>query len=758
VPESGDLIGPYRLVSQLGAGAMGQVWRARDERLDRYVALKVLPPDLAGDPDRRARMLREARAAAAIRHASVVTLFDVVSHAGDDILVMELVEGRTLSQLLRDDGPPPLPRALAWIEAIADALAAAHARRILHRDIKAANVMVTSEGGVKVLDFGLAKRSDDLAAGATGKLPASSSSMMRKIALDQTMASGEGGEGDSYQTHAGSLLGTPLYMAPEQLAGDPPDARSEVFSLGVLAYELITGKPPYAAESLDALFRQIANEPAPAMRDVPGPIEAIVVRALEKDPAKRWPTMTALRDAIAAARHPRSWKWPIIGAAALVLIAGGGVAWSLAHRTPAAHPGDDYVTRALEEYDVFYNDKALSSLRAALSIAPEHPRANSYMLLFGGASEADRQTALAAAHRAQAAVDEHSKDGALLAAAIASVERGTSAARSALAGAGAESDRELAFWAAELDYRSEHYQAAHDEYRALLASPAPQFRGRIYDHYSSVLLYFDEAAEALRIGKLYRDAFPGEADAVGVYATTLAAAGKMQEAVAAAEDALRLAEGEDTLAGLAKVAALAGDHTRAKALYQRSLDRAGAARRPLRRAALALLQWIDGDFTAARATVAPCLPGGADAQVRERAACLFVAGAVDPSHALDRASDLDALAAEASDLHPAYGFPASLASLLRARAAFFGGACIVDPKRPDVAASVSGAIDEAVYAAPLDPHLAYHLPFFSTWPLCERAALLAAHGQRAAAVELLQPTATRAPGRTWLTETLNRYR
>ena len=129
-----------------------------------------------------------------------------------------------------------------------------------------------------------------------------------------------------------------------------------------------------------------------------------------------------------------------------------------------------------------------------------------------------------------------------------------------------------------------------------------------------MLLYLDEPAEALRIGTLYRDAFPGEADAVGVYATTLAAAGELDEAIAAAEEALRLSEGEDTLAGLAKVLALAGDRDRAPSeLYQRSLERAGTARRPVRRAALALLQWIDGEPAAREATVAPCLAGGSEA-------------------------------------------------------------------------------------------------------------------------------------------------
>ena len=145
MPEPGDLIGPYRLVSQLGKGAMGEVWRARDERLDRYVALKVLPAELSGDLERRTRMLREARAAAAIRHPNVVTLFDIVKHQGDDILVMEIVDGRTLSDALRKDGKPPLAIGLSWIAGVVDALVAAHARGILHRDIKAANIMVIGE-------------------------------------------------------------------------------------------------------------------------------------------------------------------------------------------------------------------------------------------------------------------------------------------------------------------------------------------------------------------------------------------------------------------------------------------------------------------------------------------------------------------------------------------------------------------------------------------------------------------------------------
>jgi serine/threonine protein kinase len=762
---SGDLIGPYRLVSELGAGAMGQVWRARDERLDRYVALKLLPVELAADPERRARMLREARAAAAIRHQNVVTLYDIVeNHETGDILVMELVEGRTVSDVLRKDGAPALETALRWIEGVADALVAAHARRILHRDIKAANIMITPDG-VKVLDFGLAKVRDEVVA-------ATSSTSMRaappaELALDATMPSSSGDPAldatqasqpdDSYKTHAGSLLGTPLYMAPEQIVGQLPDERSEVFSVGVLAYEMLSGKPPYTATSMESLFKQIASDAPPPLAVVPESVEVIVRKALAKEPGDRHASMLAFRDAIHAERKRRfatPKRWPLIAVAVAAVLAVGTTALVLRNRTHETtkpkSQADTYVDRALDEYNLFYNDKALSSLRAALRVEPDHPRANAYMILFGGAPPEDRTSAIAAAERARPHTPDRSKDRALLDAALTYTQRGAAEAKSALLAAGATRDRELAFWAAELDYRSGEYAAARDAYRALLEEPATQFRGRIYDHYSSMLIYFDEPAEALRIGTLYRDTFPGEADAVGTYATTLAIAGKLDEAVAAAEDAVRLNEGEDTLAGLAKVLALEGDHAHAKELYAKSLDRAGPSRRPVRRAALAFLQWIDGDTAAAQQTVAPCLPGGADAGARERGACLFVAGVVDPDHAEEIAAQLDALAADSRPTLPAYGFPSSLAQLVRARAKFFGGGCVVN-------ATPTGEIDPKVYDAPLDFYAMYHVPFFATWAVCEKAALFAAHNDRAKALEMLEPVAKRSPGRQWLLTTLTRY-
>ncbi len=767
---TGELIGPYRLVSQLGKGAMGEVWRARDERLDRYVALKVLPAELADDPERRARMLREAKAAAAIRHANVVTLYDIEQTPGGDILVMELVDGRTLSDVLRKEGRPDLATALGWIEAVTDALAAAHARRILHRDIKAANIMVTPERAIKVLDFGLAKLKDETGvAGASlsmQRLGAAASASNAKLALDETMSSTDGtadpaleataasNMSESYKTHAGSLLGTPLYMAPEQISGTLPDERSEVFSVGVLAYEILTGKPPYKASSMEELFREITSVTPPPPDSVPESVTEIVECALAKEPSARFPTMAAFRDAIAAERKrrfaPVARRWPLFAALALLLVVGAvGLWWWRSQRSEPLRPGDAYVHRALEEYNVFYNDKALSSLRAALRESPDHPRANAYMILFGGAPSEDRTAALAAIKRGRATTPAHSKDRALVDAAIAYSERGAADAKAALVGVGAPSDRELAFWAGALDWRSGNYKDAYAGFDALLAQPAKAFRGRIYDIQSSLAIYFDQPQKALEIGTLYRDAFPGEADAVAVYGTTLAIAGRYDEALVAAQDALRLNEGEDTLAGLAKVHAMRGNHAKAKELYQLSVERAGAARRPIRRAALALLQWIDGESDAAKETVKPCLSGG-DAAARERGMCLFVAGVIEPARAEQIAAMLDELAREALPTMPAYGYPLSLASLLRARASSFGGACVLD-------SSPTGTVDESIYDVPLDFYGAYHVPYFATWALCEKAALRASKGDRAGAAALLEPVATRAPNRGWLLKALQRY-
>jgi hypothetical protein len=212
-------------------------------------------------------------------------------------------------------------------------------------------------------------------------------------------------------------------MAPEQVAGASPDERSEVFSIGVLAYEILAGKSPYTATTMESLFREITSVAAPQIRDAPEAVEAIVRRALDKEPAARWQSMATLRDAIAAERKrrfaPAARRWPLVAALALLVVCGAlGVWWWRVNRAAPLGPGDVYVRRALEEYNVFYNDKALSSLRAALREAPDHPRANAYMILFGGAPPEDRAAAIAAASRARGVAAARTKDRALLEAAI----------------------------------------------------------------------------------------------------------------------------------------------------------------------------------------------------------------------------------------------------------------------------------------------------------------------------------------------------
>ena len=206
---AGTRLGPYKIEALVGAGGMGQVFRATDTRLHRTVAIKILPRDKVGDPDRKYRFLQEARAASALNHPNIVTLHDIANDGGVDYLVMEYVEGKSLDTLITAKGLP-LADAIGYATQIATALGAAHAAGIVHRDIKPANVIVTSESQVKVLDFGLAK-----------------------------LAESEGSE--QTLTAPGAIVGTPAYMSPEQAAARPLDHRTDIFSLGVMLYEMLAG-------------------------------------------------------------------------------------------------------------------------------------------------------------------------------------------------------------------------------------------------------------------------------------------------------------------------------------------------------------------------------------------------------------------------------------------------------------------------------------------------------------------------------------
>jgi len=262
-------LGTYEIVGPLGAGGMGEVYRAKDLRLGREVAVKVLPAEVASSPERLARFEREARTVAGLNHPNIVTLFSVEDEDGIRFLTMELVEGQTLSDLITPGGIP-LSRLLELGIPLTDALIAAHERGVIHRDLKPGNVMVTREGRVKVLDFGLAKMAGEEPQPQVHTLAATA---------------------DSPISGAGQVMGTIPYMAPEQLRGEPVDARSDLFALGIILYEMATGRRPFTGESsVDISSSILRDTPQPLTEvraDLPGDLERIVSRCLEKSPRDR---------------------------------------------------------------------------------------------------------------------------------------------------------------------------------------------------------------------------------------------------------------------------------------------------------------------------------------------------------------------------------------------------------------------------------------------------------------------------------------
>ncbi len=271
----GRTIDRYRVVEKLGQGGMGVVYKARDTLLERFVALKVLPPDKSSDPDRRQRFLQEAKSASALNHPGIVAVYDVLTVDDQDMLVMEMVDGETLEQLLTRKRPA-LSETLGLSIEIADALARAHAAGIVHRDLKPANVMVTADGA-KVLDFGLAKLVE--APFQDAEAPT--------IAPDETAL-----------TRERVILGTVGWMSPEQASGEMVDARSDIFAFGVLLYEMLTGQHPFrrktATETLAAIRNEKPEPPARLVPALPPEAERAVLRCLHKDPARRWQSISDL--------------------------------------------------------------------------------------------------------------------------------------------------------------------------------------------------------------------------------------------------------------------------------------------------------------------------------------------------------------------------------------------------------------------------------------------------------------------------------
>ena len=271
----GTRIGAYEITAPLGAGGMGEVYRAKDSKLKREVALKVLPVDVANDRERLARFQREAEVLAALNHPNIAHIHGIEESGGTIALVMELVEGEDLSTRIAR-GPISLDEALPIAKQIAEALEAAHEQGIIHRDLKPANIKVRADGTAKVLDFGLAKALDPA--------PASSAAAMNSptITTPAHLRQGYGAAG----TEAGMILGTAAYMSPEQAKGKPVDRRADIWAFGAVLFEMLAGKPVFRGETLtDVLAAVVQTEPD--FTEVPWRTRLLLRSCLEKDPRRR---------------------------------------------------------------------------------------------------------------------------------------------------------------------------------------------------------------------------------------------------------------------------------------------------------------------------------------------------------------------------------------------------------------------------------------------------------------------------------------
>src|SRR5689334_3118246 len=286
----GTRLGSFEIVSAIGAGGMGEVYRARDTKLNRDVAIKVLPEAFAADPDRLARFTREAQTLAALNHPNIAHIHGIEDSAAGQALVMELVEGLDLSALIARDGAVAPKDSIAIARQIADALEAAHDSGVIHRDLKPANIKVRDDGTVKVLDFGLAKLADPVGAALQGGPSATQSPTITTPAM----------------TAAGMILGTAAYMSPEQAKGRPADKRSDIWAFGCVLYEMLTGKRAFDGEDVgDTLANILKIDPAwtALPESTPISIRRLLRRCLARDMRRRIGDAAVLRMEIDDARE-----------------------------------------------------------------------------------------------------------------------------------------------------------------------------------------------------------------------------------------------------------------------------------------------------------------------------------------------------------------------------------------------------------------------------------------------------------------------
>jgi serine/threonine protein kinase/tetratricopeptide (TPR) repeat protein len=355
-------ISHYRILRHLGSGGMGEVYAAEDERLRREVAIKFIPREKAADEPTRRRFEREAQAASALNHPNICTIFEISEHEGQLFLVMELLEGRDLRGVCGAGGTET-PKLLKWGIEIADALAAAHSRGIVHRDIKPANIFITARSDAKVLDFGLAKLDDATLAGSPETVSVTLS-------------------------HLGSVIGTVAYMSPEQARGEALDARSDLFSLGAVLYEMATGKPAFDGHTAAVIFNAILTAaPVPPSRlrgNLPSELDRIICKALEKDRKVRYQTAAEIKAdmiqlqreldsgapkrarAVPAQRRRNLHVIWICSTLALAIVAGTIGRFMMKPKVPSAQALSRRMTIAVLPFQNITNDTNLNYLSTAL--------------------------------------------------------------------------------------------------------------------------------------------------------------------------------------------------------------------------------------------------------------------------------------------------------------------------------------------------------------------------------------------------------